>query len=74
MKADPELALVGGLEIYERLAAESLRWLRDGGILAVEIGAGRGGEVAEALRRSFMDVKVLLDLAGRERVVLGRRP
>jgi release factor glutamine methyltransferase len=74
VKADPELALVGGLEIYERLAAESLRWLRDGGILAVEIGAGRGGEVAEALRRSFMDVKVLLDLAGRERVVLGRRP
>ena len=74
VKADPELALVGGPEIYERLAAESLRWLRDGGILAVEIGAGRGREVAEALQRSFMDVKVLLDLAGRERVVLGRRP
>lgn len=74
VKADPELALVGGPEIYERLAAESLRWLRDGGILAVEIGAGRGREVAEALRRSFMGVKVLLDLAGRERVVLGRRP
>lgn len=74
VKADPELALVGGPEIYERLAAESLRWLRDGGILAVEIGAGRGREVARALQRSFMDVKVLLDLAGRERVVLGRRP
>jgi release factor glutamine methyltransferase len=74
VKADPELALVGGPEIYERLAAESLRWLRDGGILAVEIGAGRGREVAETLQRSFMDVKVLLDLAGRERVVLGRRP
>ncbi len=74
VKADPELALVGGPEIYERLAAESLRWLRDGGVLAVEIGAGRGRGVAETLRRSFMDVKVLLDLAGRERVVLGRRP
>lgn len=74
VKADPELALVGGPEIYERLAAEALRWLRDGGILAVEIGAGRGREVAETLRRSFMDVEVLLDLAGRERVVLGRRP
>ncbi len=74
VKADPALALVGGPEIYERLAAESLRWLRDGGILAVEIGAGRGPEVAATLRRSFMDVEVRLDLAGRERVVLGRRP
>ncbi|HXF73530.1 MAG TPA: peptide chain release factor N(5)-glutamine methyltransferase [Actinomycetota bacterium] len=74
VKADPALALVGGPEIYERLAAESVRWLRDGGVLAVEIGAGRGPEVAATLRRSFMDVEVRLDLAGRERVVLGRRP
>jgi methylase of polypeptide subunit release factors len=62
------------MELYERLAAESLRWLRDGGVLAVEIGASRGAEVAESLARSFMDVRVEPDLVGRDRVVVGRRP
>lgn len=74
VKADPELALLGGLPVYERLAAEALRWLRDGGVLAVEIGASQGELVAEALSPSFMDVRVEPDLAGRDRVVLARRP
>jgi release factor glutamine methyltransferase len=74
VRADPELALVGDLEIYRRLAGEALRWLRDGGVLAVEIGASQGTAVAEALERSFMDVRVTTDLVGRDRVVVGRRP
>lgn len=74
VKADPELALLGGLDVYERLSAEALRWLRDGGVLAVEAGASQGGAIAEALARSFMDVRVEPDLAGRDRVVLARRP
>ena len=60
--------------MYERLAGEGMRWLGDGGILAVEIGAGRGSEVTEVLERAFMDVRVQTDLAGRDRVVVGRRP
>lgn len=74
VKADPELALLGGLEVFERLAAEALRWLRDGGVLAVETGASQGEAVAEAFARSFMDVRVEPDLTGRDRVVLARRP
>lgn len=74
VKADPELALLGGLDVYERLSAEALRWLRDGGVLAVETGASQGGAIAEAFARSFMDVRVEPDLAGRDRVVLARRP
>lgn len=74
VRADPELALVGGPEIYEALASESLRWLRDGGALVVEIGAGQGVVVAEVLRGAFADVRVRTDLAGRDRVVVGRRP
>lgn len=74
VRADPVLALVGGVEVYERLAAEALRWLRDGGVLAVEIAAGDGPEVAHALEPAFMDVRVRKDLAGRDRVVVGRRP
>ena len=74
VRADPALALVGGVEVYDRLAGQALRWLRDGGALAVEIGAGQGSEVAGVLARSFTGVRVHADLAGRDRVVMGRRP
>lgn len=74
VKADPELALLGGPDVHERLAAEALRWLRDGGVLAVETGASQGQALAAVLSRSFMDVRVEPDLAGRDRVVLARRP
>lgn len=74
VKADPPEALLGGTEVYERLAAEAERWLRDGGALAVEIHAEAGEAVAGILRRAFMDVRVRKDLAGRDRVVLGWRP
>lgn len=72
--ADPELALIGGPEVHERVAAAALRWLRDGGVLALEIGATQGEVVARALGRSFMDVRVERDLAGRDRVVIARAP
>jgi release factor glutamine methyltransferase len=74
VRADPPLALLGGLEVYERLGAEALRWLRDGGVLAVEIGAPTGDEVSELLGRSFAEVRIHRDLAGRDRVVVARRP
>jgi release factor glutamine methyltransferase len=74
VRADPVLSLVGGPPVYERLAAQAARWLRDGGTLVVEIGAEQGHEVAEILRGSYSDVRVEPDLAGRDRVVLGRRP
>ncbi len=74
VKADPREALVGGTHVYERLAAEAERWLRDGGALAVEIHAEAGEAVAGILRRAFMGVRVRKDLAGRDRVVIGWRP
>ncbi|HEU4354070.1 MAG TPA: peptide chain release factor N(5)-glutamine methyltransferase [Actinomycetota bacterium] len=74
VRAEPALALLGGVPLYERLAERALRWLRDGGVLAVEIGQTQGPAVAELFRRSFTDVRVHVDLAGRDRVVLGRRP
>ncbi len=74
VRAEPRLALVGGIEVYERLAGESLRWLRDGGTLALETGALQGPQVVDVLSPAFHDVRVERDLAGRDRVVLGRRP
>jgi release factor glutamine methyltransferase len=74
VRADPRLSLVGGTRVHERLAAEAIRWLRRGGSLAVEIGASQGSEVAKVLQGSYQDVRTVPDLAGRGRVVAGRRP
>ncbi|HZD18343.1 MAG TPA: peptide chain release factor N(5)-glutamine methyltransferase [Actinomycetota bacterium] len=74
VRADPPTALLGGVEVYERLAAQALRWLGDGGSLVVEIGATIGPAVAAVFSRAFMDVRVDQDLAGRDRIVLARRP
>jgi release factor glutamine methyltransferase len=74
VRADPRLALVGGTSLHERLAAEAIGWLRRGGWLAVEIGAAQGPDVAGILERSYDHVRVVPDLAGRDRVVIGRRP
>ncbi len=74
VRAEPRLALVGGTDVYRDLGASALRWLRDGGVLAVETGATLASWVSELLSRSFARVRVERDLAGRDRVVVGRRP
>ena len=74
VRAEPRLALVGGTQLYERLAIQALRWLRDGGVLAVEIGGSPGADVVKVLEGSYMDVRTLPDLAGRDRIVVARRP
>ena len=70
VRADPRLALVGGVELVARLASQALRWLRDGGALVIEIDARYGVEVSEMLGRDFTGVRVERDLAGRDRVVV----
>lgn len=74
VRADPVLALVGGIDVYERLGTQASRWLRAGGVLAVEIDARLGDPVVRALSTAFAGVRVERDLTGRERVVLARAP
>jgi release factor glutamine methyltransferase len=75
VRADPASALVGGLAVYERLAAQASGCLRPGGALVVEFGDEQGEAVAGALRAAgFVGVRVRPDLSGRDRVVEGRRP
>ncbi len=74
VRADPRLALVGGTPLIERLAGEAAGWLRSGGVLALEIGASRRAEVTRVLERTYAQVRILPDLAGRDRVALGVRP
>jgi release factor glutamine methyltransferase len=74
VRADPLLALVGGIDVYERLGTQASRWLRAGGVLAVEIDARLGDPVVRALSTAFAGVRVERDLTGRDRVVLARAP
>ncbi len=74
---EPHLALDGGrdgLDFVRRIAREAPSWLRPGGALAMEIGAGQAAEVERILRASgFDDVTRTKDYGGHERVVSGVR-
>jgi release factor glutamine methyltransferase len=73
--AEPELAVFGGIDLYERLFAQALVWLRPRGLIAVEIEESMSASVWKAAEREgFEDLSVRRDLAGRDRVVGGRRP
>lgn len=74
VKAEPYEALVGGIEVHRRLAAAAIEWVRPGGWLAVEIGADQGSLVRGVFEEHLVGVEVLLDLAGRDRIVKGQVP
>jgi release factor glutamine methyltransferase len=73
VRADPELALLGGVEFVDRLATEVARWLRPTGLLALEFGDTQAAELMRCLEGRFRDLRVEPDLTGRDRVLLGRR-
>ena len=57
-----------GLDHLRVIAADAREWLRPGGVLLVEIGATQGEAVLDLLRGTgLVDVRVLPDLAGRDR-------
>jgi release factor glutamine methyltransferase len=75
VRADPYDALVGGTDVIERLAADAPRWLRPDGALAFEIAETQGDAARGVLRPlGYEDVVIRPDLAGRDRVVVARRP
>lgn len=72
---EPEAALFAGadgLGLIRRLVEGAPGHLHPGGLLALEIGAGQGGAVAELVRGAgaFAEPRVLADFAGRDRVVI----
>ncbi len=74
---EPAAALFGGhdgLDALRTIAAAAPGWLAPGAVIVLEIGDGQGPAVEELLRDGgFLDVEVLPDLAGRDRVVVARR-
>lgn len=64
-----------GLEALEVIVAGAASWLRPGGWLVCEIGDTQGQAVRRlATASGLVDVDVLPDLAGRDRVLTARRP
>ena len=72
---DPILALDGGddgLIFYRRIVSESRDFLKKGGYLLVEIGNDQGDDVKALFEESgYLDVEVVKDLSGNDRVVKG---
>jgi release factor glutamine methyltransferase len=74
---EPVDALVpgpSGLEAYEVLTFEVVRWLAPGGAFVAEIGAGQGAAVAGLAADAGLDeVRVVADHAGLDRAVVAVR-
>lgn len=73
---EPEMALTDygdGLEAYRKISARVRDFLTPGGRILVEIGPTQGQAVSEMFRQTgLVDVTVMQDLDGRDRVVGGR--
>ncbi len=77
VKKEPRIALDGGedgLNFYRRIVSEAPKFLVDGGLLAVEVGINQAAAVKTLFaENNFVDVEIVKDLAGIERVVAGRK-
>ena len=75
---EPTGALFGGpdgLDAVREIVAGAPEWLRPGGWLVLEIGAGQGGSVVDMLAvAGLVDIDVRADHAGHDRVAVARRP
>ena len=74
---EPHVALDGGadgLEFVRRVALESLAWLKPGGAIALEIDESCANGASAGVRKWYQEVSIMRDLAGRDRVVVGRKP
>ncbi|WP_297921949.1 peptide chain release factor N(5)-glutamine methyltransferase [Metallibacterium sp.] len=75
---EPRLAFDGGplgVTLLMRLFEEAPRLLRDGGWLAVEVGAGQGPALARRLQRdtTYAEIRPRADAGGEIRVILARK-
>ena len=74
---DPILALDGsedGLKYYRNISSEAGKYLEPDGWLCFEIGAEQALDVSDIMEREgFRNITVIKDLAGLDRVVMGRK-
>ena len=74
---EPKMALDGkedGLYFYREIIREAEQYLKEGGILAFEIGYDQGEAVSQLMeKQGYSQVQVIQDLAGLDRCVTGIR-
>lgn len=74
-KYEPHTALSGGedgLYFYKKIIDDSNKILKDNGVLAFEIGHDQGKEVSDLMvEKGYKNIRVIKDLAGHDRVVIG---
>ena len=74
---DPEIALYAndedGIEFYKKITENSSRVLNSRGFLTFELGINQADKVADIMRKNnYTDIEVIKDLAGIDRVIVGR--
>ncbi|OPJ55277.1 peptide chain release factor N(5)-glutamine methyltransferase [Alkalithermobacter paradoxus] len=72
---EPKLALVGGedgLVFYRNISKHAPKYLKENGILAYEVGHDQAEDVKDIMiENGFKDLRILKDLQGIDRVVIG---
>ncbi|MCL2621686.1 MAG: peptide chain release factor N(5)-glutamine methyltransferase [Firmicutes bacterium] len=76
-KYEPKIALDGGadgLHFYRRIARDAFTFLKSGGKMFLEIGAGQADQIVQMLTRcGFTDVEVSKDYSQIERIVICKK-
>jgi len=73
---EPSRALDGGedgLVVARRIIEEAARWIRPGGMLAMELDEFRTQDAIEAMAKWFEESRIRDDLVGRKRFAIGLR-
>jgi release factor glutamine methyltransferase len=73
---EPVIALDGGadgLKFYRFIIADAPAYLKPGeGLLALEVGYGQAEAVCRLMNRDFCEIKVINDLSGIRRTIIGK--
>ncbi|SES82375.1 release factor glutamine methyltransferase [Natronincola peptidivorans] len=74
---EPSLALDGGedgLDFYRKIVEEAPMFLRKEGWLVFEIGHDQGEDLSKIMeKKDFRHIEIIKDLAGLDRVIIGKR-
>ena len=74
---EPEMALVAaedGFYFYRILSQRCKDFLVSGGLLAFEVGWTQANTVADLMKQNgYINIKILQDYSGNDRVVLGQK-
>lgn len=72
---EPKIALFAennGLSFYQEIIKDSPKYLNNGGYLLFELGVDESDAVRDMLKEDFKDIEIVKDLAGIDRVILGK--